>query len=491
MPDKPPDSVIAGQGFLPRGASLASDAELPRLVDGHNQVLKLIASGRPSTEVLERLVQVVEELAAPAICSILFLDGHRLYDGVGPRLPEAYRRSINGEEIGPSAGSCGTAAYRRAPVVVHDIATDPLWERYRHLALPVGLRACWSQPIMSDEGEVLGTFALYYREPREPGIQDWALLEGMAQLVHVLLERDKREKALLLTQQSLLANEHRLSDRIDELERTRERLQQKTAQLEQLAADLTQARNVAATANRMKSEFLANMSHELRTPLNAIIGFSDIMVSEILGPVGNDIYRDYAKDIHDSGQHLLAIIGEVLDLSRIEAGRFVLSEFLIDLRGVTASCYRLMRERAQAADVELAMDLPADLPLVYADEIKIKQVLLNLLSNAVKFTPRGGRVGVAVQETGTGDIIFAVADTGIGMRSEDIPIALEPFCQVDSLLTRKYEGTGLGLPLAKAIVEHHGGRLWIESEPGKGTTVHFSLPAERSVTHRQAAPAEG
>ena len=492
MSAKPSDIVPAGQGFLPpTGAGLAPDAELPRLLEGYNQILKLIASGRPSSEVLSRLVQIVEELAAPAICSILFLDGRRLYDGAAPNLPVAYRRAINGAEIGPAAGSCGTAAYRRAPVVVRDIATDPLWDKYRDLALPLGLRACWSQPIMSDEGEVLGTLALYYREPREPGAEDWALLDGMAQLVRVLLVRDKREKALLLSQQSLLANEHRLSDRIDELEQTRERLQQKTAELERLAVDLTQARNEAATANRMKSEFLANMSHELRTPLNAIIGFSDIIKSETLGPVGNDIYRDYARDIHDSGQHLLAIINEVLDLSRIEAGRFELSEFLIDLREVTASCYRLMRERARTADIELTMDLPVDLPLVYADEIKIKQVLLNLLSNAVKFTARGGRVRITAHEADDGGIVFAVADTGIGMRSEDIPIALEPFCQVDSLLARKYEGTGLGLPLAKAIVEHHGGRLWIESELGKGTTVYFSLPAERSVIHRQAAPAQG
>jgi signal transduction histidine kinase len=467
------------------------DVELRRVLEGHNHILKLIARGRPSSEVLERLTRIVEELASPAICSVLFLEERRLRHGAAPSLPDAYCQAIDGVEVGPAVGSCGTAAYRRAPVVVRDIATDPLWRDYRDFALSFGLRACWSQPILTEEGDVLGTFALYYREVRDPGAEDWKLLEGMAQLVRVLIERDKREKALLASQQSVRANEQRLSDRIAELEQTRERLQQKTGQLEQLAADLTQARNEAATASRMKSEFLANMSHELRTPLNAIIGFSDIIMSETLGPVKNDTYRDYARDINDSGQHLLAIIGEVLDLSRIEAGRFELSEFMIDLREVAASCNRLMRERARTAGLDLAMDMPVNLPLVYADEIKIKQVLLNLLSNAVKFTARGGRIRMTACHAGDGGVVFAVADTGIGMRAEDIPVALEPFRQVDSLLARKYEGTGLGLPLAKSIVEHHGGRMWIESEPGKGTTVFFSLPAERSVTPRQAAPAQG
>jgi two-component system cell cycle sensor histidine kinase PleC len=447
---------------------------LQRLLAGQNEVLRLIASGRPSAEVLDRLTRVVEAMAPPAICSVLFIENGHLRHGAAPHLPEVYTRAVDGLAIGPKVGSCGTAAYRRAPVVVRDIATDPLWEDYRDFALPLGLRACWSQPILSDDGEVLGTFALYYGEPREPAPDDWELLEGMAQLVRVLIERDKRERALQEIEQ-------RLRDRVAELEQTRERLQQKTAQLEQLAADLTQARNEAATANRMKSEFLANMSHELRTPLNAIIGFSEIIMSEMLGPLGSPTYQAYARDINDSGQHLLAIIGEVLDLSRIEAGRFELSESLIDLQETAASCTRLMRERAQSAGIELKTSLPDDLPLVYADEIKIKQVLLNLLSNAVKFTPQDGRITLTARRDADGGVVLEVTDTGIGMRSEDIPIALEPFRQIDSMLSRKYEGTGLGLPLAKAIVEHHGGRLSIETALDQGTTVTIHLPPERTV----------
>ena len=454
---------------------------LQRLLAGQNEVLRLIASGRPSAEVLDRLTRIVEAMAPPAICSVLFIENGRLRHGAAPQLPEVYCRAVDGLAIGPKAGSCGTAAYRRAPVVVRDIATDPLWKDYRDFALPLGLRACWSQPILADNGEALGTFALYYSEPREPAPDDWELLEGMAQLVRVLIERDKREKALYAIQQSLSDNEQRLRDRVAELEQTRERLQQKTAQLEQLAADLTQARNEAATANRMKSEFLANMSHELRTPLNAIIGFSEIIMSEMLGPLGSQTYQAYAKDINDSGQHLLAIIGEVLDLSRIEAGRFELSESVMDVRETAASCIRLMRERARSAGIELKTALADDVPLVYADEIKIKQVLLNLLSNAVKFTPQDGRVTLTARRDDGGGVVLEVSDTGIGMRSEDVPIALEPFRQIDSLLARKYEGTGLGLPLAKAIVEHHGGSLSIETALDQGTTVTVHLPPERTV----------
>ena len=196
------------------------DGNSQRVLEGQNRILKLIVHGRPSSEVLEALARAVEDLARPALCSVLLLEGSRLRHGSAPSLPAEYCSAIDGVEIGPNAGSCGTAAYRRAPVVVRDIATDLLWADYRDFALGFGLRACWSPPILTEEGNVLGTFALYYREPREPLPEDWDLLEGMAQLVRVLIERDKRERALLQTQQSLRANEQRLSERVAELEQT-------------------------------------------------------------------------------------------------------------------------------------------------------------------------------------------------------------------------------------------------------------------------------
>jgi signal transduction histidine kinase len=241
-----------------------------------------------------------------------------------------------------------------------------------------------------------------------------------------------------------------------------------------------------AMASRAKSEFLANMSHELRTPLNAILGFSELIRGELLGPVGTAKYRDYASDIYESGQHLLRIINDVLDMSKIEVGRLVLRDDLIDVAAAARASIALVAQRAVAAGIALRTEIPDDLPILVADELRMKQILLNLLSNSVKFTRRLGSatVGAAVQPDG--NLAIWVADTGIGMTKGEIALALEPFRQVDSDLARKYEGTGLGLPLARALVEMHGGRLEIVSTPGVGTTVTVLFPAIRLRPHETA-----
>ncbi len=238
----------------------------------------------------------------------------------------------------------------------------------------------------------------------------------------------------------------------------------------------------AELANRAKSEFLANMSHELRTPLNAIIGFSEIIQSETFGPVGSPKYRDYVTDIHESGKHLLALINDVLDLSKIEAGQMQLHEQTIDVPEVIRSAMGFMTERAREGGVTLAAELGSDpLPGLRADRRMVMQILANLLSNAVKFTPSGGRVAVKAWHGSHGGYVFQVVDNGIGMALEDIPKALARFGQVDSSLQRAHEGTGLGLPLTKSLTELHGGSLDLESEVGVGTTVTVRFPAERVV----------
>ncbi len=236
----------------------------------------------------------------------------------------------------------------------------------------------------------------------------------------------------------------------------------------------------AALASQAKSDFLANMSHEIRTPLNAIIGFSEMISSEVLGPVGTSRYRDYANDIYDSGQHLLRIINDVLDMSKIGAGKLELHEHLVDVRTAVQTSIALVTPRAVSAGVVVTADLPANLPLLLADELRVKQILLNLLSNAVKFTNRLGSATVAATARPDGSLAITVSDTGIGMTAAEIAIALEPFQQVDSDLARKYEGTGLGLPLARALVELHGGQLEIVSTPGQGTAVTVIFPATRA-----------
>ncbi len=253
---------------------------------------------------------------------------------------------------------------------------------------------------------------------------------------------------------------------------------------------LRAAKEMAEMASRAKTEFLANMSHELRTPLNAIIGFTEIMKMELLGPMGNQQYFGYASDIHDSARHLLGLINDILDVSKIEAGKAALIEEEVVLDRVFDSAIRLIRERAQRAEVKLVTDFEDNLPPIRADERKLKQILINLLSNAVKFTPPGGRAELSARIAENRDLVIAVADTGIGIAAQDIERVMEPFGQVDSRMSRRFSGTGLGLPLSRSLAEMHGGSLVLESEPGKGTTVTVRLPAARFLPRPGAQPGE-
>jgi len=227
-------------------------------------------------------------------------------------------------------------------------------------------------------------------------------------------------------------------------------------------------------ASKHKSEFLANMSHELRTPLNAIIGFADVLGQKMFGEL-NDKQSEYLVDIGTSGRHLLDLVNQILDLSKVEAGRMEFEPSVFAPAETVRASLAFIRDRAAAHGIQLTAEIPPDLPTVTADERKVSQILLNLLSNAVKFTPDGGRIGVRVT-TSTEELVIAVIDTGIGIPIEDQPAVFEEFRQVGQRSDRSREGTGLGLTLAKRFVEHHGGRIWVDSEVGKGSTFSFTIP---------------
>jgi PAS domain S-box-containing protein len=253
----------------------------------------------------------------------------------------------------------------------------------------------------------------------------------------------------------------------------------------EIEAALENAKTAAETSNRTKSEFLANMSHELRTPLNAVIGFSEIFMQQMMGPLGNDKYQDYATDIHNSGKHLLNLINDILDISKIESGEARLFEEDIEIAGIVDSTLRLLETRANTNQVEIVVDIDANLPLLRADQRKLKQILINLISNAVKFSNPGGQVNARIWSAIDSGFVIQIEDSGIGIALQDIPKALAPFQQVDSDLNRNYDGTGLGLPLTKSLVELHGGSLNLDSQIGVGTTVTVRFPASRIVSESE------
>lgn len=314
------------------------------------------------------------------------------------------------------------------------------------------------------------------------GVREAELMDGRWIQIS---ERRTAEGGLVMTAADITAiknqeearrlNEEQLQNAVAGLERSQE-------QLAELARKYETEKVKAESANKAKSEFLANMSHELRTPLNAINGFSEIMMNEMFGPLGDQRYRGYSQDIHNSGQHLLALINDILDMSKIEAGKMNLKFEPMHLEDVTEDAVRLIRNRAEAAGLKLSIDFPT-LPEIEADYRAVKQVLLNLLSNAIKFTPRAGSVTVLAElrRDPFGDKVkVSVTDTGIGIAKEDLARLARPFEQVESQFSKTTQGTGLGLALTKSLITMHDGVLEMHSQPGEGTTVSFTLPVRQN-----------
>lgn len=447
------DQVRARQSLE---AEIAERVRAETRLDGERAVLEMIARGCPLGETLEALAHLIESEAEESLCSILVLDrggrspsGHQtaspetgnLRYGAAPSLPEAYNRAIDGIAVGPAVGSCGTAAFRDDRVVVFDIATDPLWEDFRDLALPHGLRACWSTPIHGSDGRVLGTFAMYHRIPREPQLHEMVLVDVLTYLASVAIERHHSEQEL--------------SDLFE-----RERA----------------ARASAEKAVRARDEFLSIASHELRTPLTVVKGGAQMLRRSIdrdaLDPkrLGQSL-----ESILRASDRLSRLVDDLLNVSRLQGGQLA-------LRLETLDFVQLVHEIA-TRHVEQQSDVPVQWPelsdepvLIEVDSIRVEQVIDNVLSNAVKYSPAGGAVDIRMA-LDTDGVTLEVRDSGIGLPEGAEESIFEPFGRASNAVTLGFPGTGLGLYVSRRLTEMHGGRLWAESEgEGRGTTVRLRLP---------------
>jgi len=401
-----------------------------------NRVLERIVRGGSLQELLSEIAIDVEAANPGMICSILLVDeaGTKLRHGAAPSLPEFYNSAVDGLEIGPGVGSCGTAAYTGSRCVVEDVTKHPNWAPFRELAKQAGVRACWSEPIKSSKGEVFGTFAMYYRRPQLPSQSDQEFIASSAHLAALAIGRTRYEKKM------------------------------------------QEERDRAERANKAKSDFLAMMSHEIRTPMNGILGMANLMLEGDM-PL---VQRNQVETIRQSGKILLAVLNDILDLSRMEAGHFAINSETFDIRRSIRQTIGLWESACVEKELGLNTSIGPEVPtLVKGDPIRIEQVLSNLLNNAIKFTDTG-EVGLSVYSTQAEGALtrlrVEIRDTGIGISLADRQQIFEPFTQADGSSTRRFGGSGLGLSICQRLVDAMGGEIGVESVVGKGCLFWFELP---------------
>jgi PAS domain S-box-containing protein len=414
------------------------------LRDGENRILEMIARDAPLQEILENLVRVVEAQFAGLLCSVLLLDedGQHVRHGAAPSLPEPYTKAIDGLCIGPKAGSCGTAMYRREPVVVTDILEDPLWEPYRDVAGPYGFRACWSTPILAHSGKALGSFAMYYCEPRSPSPAETRALEMATHLAGIAIERK-------------LAREER-------------------ERLRQAQVDLAHINRVTTMG-----ELTASLAHEIKQPISAAVTDARTCLRWL---------RRDEPDVAEASEAASRLVTDVTRAAEIISRisflfkKGALQHELVNVNELIREMIVLLRNEAARYSISIRSDLAEDLPRVMADRIQLQQVFMNLMLNGIEAMKHVGTVGeltIKSQQDDNRQLLISVGDTGVGLQPEQAEQIFNAF------FTTKPQGTGMGLPISRSIIESHGGRLWASPNCGRGATFRFSLPSE--VTAREAA----
>jgi signal transduction histidine kinase/PAS domain-containing protein len=404
------------------------------LRDGESRILEMIARDAPLEKILENLVLVVEAQFTGLLCSVLLLDedGRHVRHGAAPSLPKPYTKAIDGLSIGPKAGSCGTAMYRREPVIVTDILQDPLWEPFRAVAQPYGFRACWSTPILGHSGKALGSFAMYYREPRSPSLAETRALEMATHLGRIAIERKL-------------------------LREDRERLRQ-------AQADLAHINRVATMG-----ELTASLAHEIRQPISAAVTNAQTCLRWL---------RREEPDVAEASEAASRIVNDVTRatdiISRISVlfKKGALQRELVDVNQLIREMIVLLRSEANRYSISIRTELAEDLPKVMADRVQLQQVFMNLVLNGIDAMkdPAGGSELTINSELHDGQILISVSDTGVGFAPEQTDQIFKAF------FTTKDNGTGMGLPISRSIIESHGGRLWANSASSRGATFQFTLP---------------
>lgn len=527
-----------------------------------NGVLSLLSQNRSLFEILLELVEQINHFLPGVDSTIMLLqaDGQHLQSFVGPSMPPAYMQSIDGLSIGPNVGSCGTAAYLQQRVITEDIATDPAWQDYRELVLPLGFKACWSDPIKSVDGRLLGTFGMYFREVRSPTPRELKLIGACSDLASIVITRKQADAALRTSEEQLRLTTDAIPafiSYVDNQQRYRfvnqtyaasfgiprediignhvctvlgetlykknqpyieQALSGQKATTEEtvvfqdksvhdlsatyiphispegtvngyffLANDITQKKEVA----RMKNEFISVVSHELRTPLTSIYGSLKLLKTTTESRFSEDDLSMLNIAVNSS-ERLVRLVNDILDLEKIESGKVTLAQQACDVTEMLSQAADAMTAQAQGQGQGITITGQLEAVAVWADPDHIHQVLTNLLSNAIRFSPPGATIWLEAQAD-EHEVLFEVKDQGRGIPADKLAKIFERFQQVDASDSREKEGTGLGLAICHNIVHLHGGRIWVESALGQGSTFYFTLPNVNpaSKKHLQTSAASG